>query len=195
MLYFFFKRSALPLNFVKVRTWSNVLPILVSNQTPDLKIFIVSFLLAFQTLVASAQETLIGRWAAHSIILRNAEISLEKKEKLVLKKDSTYIRRYSLYKSKADTSNQVLFSSTFFNGKRSTVVKDMNGNIVKPKAIKESGKYQIDPVLKTITFIQKEKVYIKSYELDRHTLLLEESTEGILKPAETVYLLKLLKRR
>jgi hypothetical protein len=159
-----------------------------------LKPLILLFLLSLQTLFVTAQENMIGKWIAHSIILRNAEIDLEKKEKLILKKDSTYIRRYSLYKSKADTSNHVLFSSTFFNGKRSTIVKDMDGNIVKPKAVKESGRFHIDPVMKTITFIQKEKSYTKTYKIDRRTLLIEESTDGIIHHGETVYLLKLKKR-
>jgi hypothetical protein len=164
------------------------------QSNPSLKILIVAFLL-FHTLVVAAQENLIGKWTAHSIILRNAEIKLEKKEKLELNKDSTYVRRYSLYKSKADTSNQVLFSSTFFNGRRSTIVKDMDGNVVKPKAVKESGRYYIDPIRKTITFRQKEKSYRKTYKLDRRTLFIEESTDGIVNHGETVYLLKLRKRR
>ena len=153
---------------------------------------ILVFYLSFLTFVVAGQDNLVGKWTAHSIILRNAEIDLEKKEKLVLKKDSSYTRRYSLYKSKADTANQIIFSSTFFNGKRSTVVKDKNGNIVKPKSIKESGRFKVDNLSKTITFIQKDKSYAKTYKVDRKTLLLEESTEGIARPA---YLLKLKKRR
>ncbi|RAW00914.1 hypothetical protein [Pseudochryseolinea flava] len=160
-----------------------------------MKIFILLFFLLFQTVLVTAQETLIGKWTAHSVIFRNAEIELNKKEKIIFKKDSTYIRRYSLYKSKADTSNHVLFSTTFFNGKTTTVVKDMNGNVVKPRSIKESGKFNVDLTTKTIIFTKKDQSYRKNYKLDRRTLLLEESTDGILKTTETVYLLKLRKRR
>jgi hypothetical protein len=71
----------------------------------------------------------------------------------------------------------------------------MNGNIVKPKAVKESGHFRIDPISKTITFVQKTKSYRKTYKIDRRTLFLEESTDGIAKSAGTVYLLKLKRRR
>jgi hypothetical protein len=154
-----------------------------------------SFILSLISFCLSAQsDKLTGTWIGHAILLRNQEIHLERKESLILKKDGSYIRKYSLYKSKGD-STQILFSTTFFNGKKTAVVKDINGNVLKPKNITEKGKYKVDIPTRQLIFITDDHTYFRDYTLDHRTMYLEESTDGIANAAETIYLLKLQKRK
>jgi hypothetical protein len=154
-----------------------------------------SLFLSVCSLCLSAQDNLVGKWAAQSILLRNHEIKLERKEKYFFKKTGAYVHRYNQYRSKGDTAKEVLFTTTFFNGKRWTVVKDAHGNVLRPRRVKERGNYKVDAVTKQIAFsTHDDRIYFKVYDLDNRYLYMEESTEGMPENEDTVYLLKLRRR-
>jgi hypothetical protein len=168
-------------------------PTRTSKGVPLMKI-LFSLILFLHTLCLAAQNhNLAGTWTAHTILLRNHEIRLERKESLILKKDGSYIRKFSHYKSKGD-STQILFSTTFFNGKKTAVVKDNNGNILKPKNVTEKGKYKVDVPTRQLIFTTDDRTYFRDYTLDHRTMYLEETTDGFAKAAQTVYLLKLQRK-
>ena len=156
---------------------------------------LLSLLLSFCSISLSAQNyDLSGTWVAHAILLRNQEIHLERKESLILKKDGSYVRKFSHYRSKGD-STQILFSTTFFNGKKTAVVKDINGNVLKPKNVVEKGKYKVDIPTRQLIFITNDRTYFRDFTLDHRTMFLEETTDGIGNALQTVYLLKLQRRK
>lgn len=154
-----------------------------------------ALILCCNTLCLSAQtKDVTGTWIANTILLRNQEIRLERKESLILKKDGSYIRKFSHYRSRGD-STQILFTTTFFNGKKTAVVKDINGNVLKPKNVVEKGKYKVDIPSRQLVFITDDHTYFRDFTLDHRTMYIEETTDGVSNALQTVYLLKLQRRK
>jgi hypothetical protein len=159
-----------------------------------MKIFFALILFLNTVCLTAQTQDVTGTWVANTILLRNQEIRLERKESLTLKKDGSYVRKFSHYRSRGDSSKQILFTTTFFNGKKTAVVKDLNGNVLKPKNVVEKGKYKVDIPSRQLVFITDDHTYFRDFTLDHRTMYLEETTDGVSNALQTVYLLKLQRR-
>jgi len=116
----------------------------------------------------------------------------KQKTQLILRKDSTYIKRYWGYDLPGDSIYQLRYSADLGSGLTRITVTDSMGNATEIKKM-ERGTYSVSKSKQVISFTSENKTY-QEYTLENGYLVVRISTEGILNSTEK-WVLEKFKRK